>query len=470
MLSIEIEYLMGRAVATQVGARDAAEWPPHPQRLFSALVATHSDFDSNAAGDAALRWLETLAPPDLRVDLEPEFRNVRSHFVPVNDESVKIDVDTKKGEADFRHPLDQRNRQERFFPAIVPKEPTVVFQWSDTPGIDVHRKAIGELVENLVYLGHSSSPIRACLRDEAVEPNLVPTPDGQYRLRVPGPGRLARLNDVHRLRLKDATTQPPLGRVESYERAEQTISPLFASKALRLAFKSGPRLGIDSTIPLLQHFRDAILARLKTATPPSLSGHDADGRPTSDHHLALAPLAFVNSRHADGSLKGIALIPPRNLHPQVLRRLRAAVEGSWSLHLGVLGSIAVELSDESDTGLKSLSFDAYTKQSLIWATVTPIALDRHPKKKGPTAETIVAQSCVKIGLPEPIEVRLGSVSAIAGAPRARDFHGRCKQTEGRVVQHAVLRFELPVAGPIILGAGRFLGLGLCVPFAKAGQQ
>jgi CRISPR-associated protein Csb2 len=32
--------------------------------------------------------------------------------------------------------------------------------------------------------------------------------------------------------------------------------------------------------------------------------------------------------------------------------------------------------------------------------------------------------------------------------------------------HVWLRFDCPVAGPVILGAGRFMGYGLCKPIER----
>jgi CRISPR-associated protein Csb2 len=37
----------------------------------------------------------------------------------------------------------------------------------------------------------------------------------------------------------------------------------------------------------------------------------------------------------------------------------------------------------------------------------------------------------------------------------------------RFLTHAVIRFSEPVEGPVILGAGRFVGLGLCRPIVHA---
>ena len=54
MLAVEVEFLMGRSLATQTDERTEAEWPPHPQRLFSALVARYQNL--NLALRLARRW------------------------------------------------------------------------------------------------------------------------------------------------------------------------------------------------------------------------------------------------------------------------------------------------------------------------------------------------------------------------------------------------------------------------------
>lgn len=41
---------------------------------------------------------------------------------------------------------------------------------------------------------------------------------------------------------------------------------------------------------------------------------------------------------------------------------------------------------------------------------------------------------------------------------------------GRFLTHAVIRFSQPVEGPVILGAGRFVGLGLCRPIQLAESE
>ena len=70
MLAVEVAFLTGRYVATAYNSRDEAEWPPHPARLFSALVATHFasaavEGADHAAERSLLQLMERLGPPEL---------------------------------------------------------------------------------------------------------------------------------------------------------------------------------------------------------------------------------------------------------------------------------------------------------------------------------------------------------------------------------------------------------------------
>ncbi len=85
---IEVNFLTGRFVATCHNDRRQPEWPPHPARLFSALVAAWADADEpDSAERAALKWLESQAPPGIAAS-EAVPRSVVSHFVPVNDATI----------------------------------------------------------------------------------------------------------------------------------------------------------------------------------------------------------------------------------------------------------------------------------------------------------------------------------------------------------------------------------------------
>jgi CRISPR-associated protein Csb2 len=107
--------------------------------------------------------------------------------------------------------------------------------------------------------------------------------------------------------------------------------------------------------------------------------------------------------------------------------------------------------------------------------VTPIVLDRFPKSKTPQEReaeiaSIISSACLNIGLPEPLRVTLYKHSAVKGAPSAYPSGNAPKWTgwslprflEGRLLTHAAVEFSEAVEGPMLLGAGRFIGLGMCL--------
>ena len=207
MLTIEVEYLTGCAVATDRERRSEPEWPPHPQRLFSALVAAYKECEFGAPERAALEWLECLTPPTLAFSAAPP-RDAVPVYVPVNDASTP-DSAPKDIDNALKVLPDRRIRQERFFPTVVPDKSLVHFTWTDAGVDDVstHRPALERLAAEVGYLGHSMSLVRLGLVDESPSPALEPAPEGDrsthIHLRTVGVGRLSLLEKLYDSRLKD---------------------------------------------------------------------------------------------------------------------------------------------------------------------------------------------------------------------------------------------------------------------------
>jgi CRISPR-associated protein Csb2 len=123
----------------------------------------------------------------------------------------------------------------------------------------------------------------------------------------------------------------------------------------------------------------------------------------------------------------------------------------------------------------------YTRSARVFATVTPIALDRHLKEQGEARDAeikgLIASACRNIGVPEPEEILPDKHSAVEGAPSASPstkspewMHWRLPPSlRTRQLTHAVLRFADAVDGPVVLGAGRFIGLGFCRPLDREEQ-
>jgi CRISPR-associated protein Csb2 len=138
------------------------------------------------------------------------------------------------------------------------------------------------------------------------------------------------------------------------------------------------------------------------------------------------------------------------------------------LTLGALGDCVLELveRDERRQALQADTWMCAGTGATRWATVTPFAVDRHAKSKEPWEELElgVAAACERIGLPRPVEVSVMPVSMFVGAPPAREMPRIKRKSSGLIRHvHAVLTFAEPILGPVLIGAGRYRGYGLCRP-------
>jgi len=112
----------------------------------------------------------------------------------------------------------------------------------------------------------------------------------------------------------------------------------------------------------------------------------------------------------------------------------------------------------------TLRSGTWSRAARVWRSVTPILLDRFPKKKGPTVEEIVGLACERAGLPAPASVDHSPYAQVEGASPVPSFRlHRSGESRARWGVHATIAFSQPVRGPVLLGAGRFFGLGLMRP-------
>lgn len=221
---------------------------------------------------------------------------------------------------------------------------------------------------------------------------------------------------------------------------------------------------------------------LGDAIPEDVSGHGPDSRPTRHPHLAIVPMAFVGSPYADSRVFGFALVPPRGKSLHRIDNFRTVWEKIAPYHKDEQRRIMtlqgpplrgpLRLTPTGEEPKKSLLPGPYLKASSRWASVTPIVLDRHLKRKDDAEiRELVASACENAGLPRPNpeRIRVGKHSAVEGTPPARSLAGEPSWLrwrlppllETRWLTHATIDFGQQVEGPVLLGAGRFTGLGLC---------
>ena len=472
-LVLEIEFLTGVYRGALGPADEVPDWPPQPDRVFSALVSAWASRGERSDERSALEWLEEQNPPTVHAS-DHASRTAPDVFVPPNDPRF-----SKTAKTYLQVMPEARRRQPRRFPVARPDNPVLAVVWPEDPG-DNRCEVLDGIARDVGYLGHSASLVRCRFRRED---SMKPVHPGLPARRRVYPGRLVELEAAHRANPVRPRIQP--GASVSGPPASSTAS---SGDWLVLDVVEGEAPDLRASALVCRALRRAVMSGyrrvgLGDAIPESVSGHTPDRRPTLRPHLAVVPLAFAGYEHADGRVFGYAWAPPPgvDLRRQVPGFIAAFEEiapydhGRERRVLELAGSPLIKplrLAPAGATLKRSLSPEPYLQSARVWASVTPIVLDRHLKRKGGgEIREMLAGACENAGLPrpDPDRIRIGRHSAVEGAPPARPSAGEPPWTRWKVPEslatrslvHAVIDFEQETAGPVLLGAGRFTGLGLC---------
>ncbi|MEX2530112.1 MAG: type I-U CRISPR-associated protein Csb2 [Gemmatimonadota bacterium] len=278
MLAVQVELLTGRYVASEYNDRTKAEWPPHPARFYSALVATWAETGSPVEEAAALDFLATLPAPELHVPEIQRERDSSTFYVPVNDTSIvrtyqsnwqkmnaawqqreearegldrvtdgkerrKLEQSVQRSTkaidqlrktvagfltggkvADSGLALlpDQRTKQARHFPSVSPDEPRFVLVWAEAGGMKPHLPALDRLLARVHRLGHSHSLVLIRRVEDPPAANWIPHEDGDTAIRWVSPGQRKALVEYHDLHCGVEPRVMPAVTI-AYGRAEELI-------------------------------------------------------------------------------------------------------------------------------------------------------------------------------------------------------------------------------------------------------
>lgn len=474
MFGFRVTYLRGSVTAADMrsgNAKDEVEWPPHPDRLFCALVQAWGDLGAAALGRSALCWMEQLPPPFIRCGTMLTTSVVR-RFVPVNDTWNPITTDSK-GRKKCAPPIAGspigRVRQPRLIPTATLSDDTATFWWPDaTPAAD-HRQSLLELSNAVASVGHPSCLVSVEVVDsaDALEPTWVPRADGTETLRVPTSGRLSELCEAYEA---SPRRRPPMGAWASYGEPTRKTGPARGHHRDLVIFRldsEHPSLPLECASRVIAVWRSALLSKTDPPVPEAISGHAPEStpeapKPSQRPHLALLPLADVGHRYARSHLLGVAGALPTGLSPDERRACLRALGHVESLTLGRLGVWRLVRCDLAESRATLLP-GTWSHPARAWASVTPVVFGRYPRDPwGEEAAAMVREACAIAGLPEPSEVTTAPVTWVLGVPPATRFPalparpGKPRRTHA----HVRLVFRNPVAGPVLVGAGRHHGYGL----------
>lgn len=474
--------------------------PPSPARLFQALVAGVGIGGPLCENERnALDWLEGLSPPVIaspRLIRGQFFKN----FVPNND------LDAKRG--DHRHIAAIRTGK-NIIPLLFDAHVPFLYAWTFEAAENNRRHAstICALAKRLYQFGRGVDMAWACgeelINETALERRLENYPGLVYRplngggklLRCPGSGMLDSLLIRYAANAKQFRTMRagrkivrstlPQARFEqiAYDSPPKRMIYELRERGARAPFAVWP---LEQTEKLVEKLRDSAAKRLRDALPEKTSdiervliGRKANGDddgPTTER-VRIVPLPSIGHLHADYGIRRVLVEVPAS-GPLRIDDVNWAFAG-------------IEITDFSDKPLDvtpaesedMLQHYGVDNGSRVWRTITPAALPESARRRRIDPERTTQEA--KGGTE-----RRGEQERTAGAVvhALRHARLRCRPGEIRVQRepfgahggrveafapgsrfakerlwHIEIHFDEPVAGPLVIGDGRFLGLGVMAP-------
>jgi len=466
----------------------AGEWPPSPARLFQALVAGVGGSDALAAEhEQALGWLEDLAPPVIATPLAPKGQGYIC-YVPNNDLDA-VDGDPRR--------IDKIRSGKTIRPWLIEGEPVLLFVWNfdASAAADACATLLSEAAQHLYQFGRGVDMAWATATVDA-ETQLV-AHDGQIwrpsgeaagggvALRCPMPGTLQSLINRHtdqRKRMVGGVFRKPREarfRLVSYNcPPDRRLLELGPADDWR-RFQPWPLTGAAE---LATTVRDAAARRLEAAGVElahveryfvGLGSNGAD----KDRRVRIIPLPSVGHAQADPSIRRVLVERPPNC-PIPARALDLSLSNlDLSPHDSETGEIYSPASpilapSEDDKMLDHYGVD---RRSRVWQSVTPAALPvarvrgkvAGSRRLANEAEAFhaVRQALRHAGVTSAVDsIRVQREPLFTKGARAEAFAAGSRFAADRL-WHVEIAFAEPVPGPLVLGDGRYCGLGVMAPSA-----
>jgi CRISPR-associated protein Csb2 len=424
--------------------------------MFQALVAAaNNNGRMSDAAKEALQWLEKQSPPQIIVPVSSLGSRLTT-FVPNNDMNV-VAAAWAKGKPPEKEPEELRTAK-ILRPRHLGGDSTVRFLWSvkdSSSPLD----CICELAKHIHHLGLGIDMVvgNGRIIDESLKnrlPGITYIPIKGKGWRVPVEGSLEEI-----MRRYQQQTNMPLNQYDevTYVREAATRRP--EMHAFALVTEDGDYCRFDSTDAMmvaaeLRHAAHNRARQLKfdaAFTEGYVCGH-ANKSHDKDDRFAYIPVPTLAPAGRDNDIRRVMLIQGReNSKADSLVRRLGGVSLSGKARLRPIDN------PEGDGVIKK-----YTEAAERWATVTPVVLPGHLNGRGlANRQTkLVLKSLAHAGIMTPVsEIHLQPDPPFPGAERA----GRYRVPEYLrqfTKTHAIVTFSEPVVGPVVIGAGRYVGLGL----------
>lgn len=452
------------------------EWPPSPMRLYQALLSGartggYASGWSNIKAEA-FKWLESLQPP---IIITPDVKQSKGYcFYGPDNISDKV----------FERSNTLVTKVVRV--NYLLNGDTVYFLWPLEDESDLkHAEIICQAARCILALGWGIDQVVGngkvledagviALRGKRWRPLKNVTLSGAPALRTPKEGSLEDLENAHHSfihRLDSSTYRPPhkpskFDRV-AYLREDSMPPRYFAAFEL----PDGVSFRQEDIVKVAAMTRSLACehARLDTHAFPGgvetyVAGH-AGAHDITPPRFSYLPLPSIGGEHTDGMIRRILIAEPfggDNSH------------AGWAMRRLVGGVLKDRDGKELGRLLKpwrrtsSSMFRRYTGEYSTWSTVTPVILPGHDDRSVVKAEKLFLTAIRQAGLPvkNVSDISLRKAPFFPGSQHPRSyFLPDYIRARGWPGWHVNITFHEPVHGPLAIGAGRHIGLGI---FARSG--
>ncbi len=447
------------------------EWPPSPMRLYQALLAgARTGCNAGSWSDKkadAFHWLECHQPPLI---VAPYARQTRGYtfFVPDNVGDREFDrsnrLVTKVACANYLidgdtvyyvWPLDKKGEAQQV--EILCRESR-------------HLLALGWGIDQVVGNGQilDDAGVTA-LPGSRWHPWKNAFWHGVHTLRTPKPGSLEDLENVHRSflqRLDGNTFHPPLKFSQfdkvAYIRAESLPPRSFAVFEL----PDGVSFRQENAVKVAAMMRSIACNHAKSDThsfpggsETYVAGH-AGTQYATPPRFSYLPLPSIGSQHADGMIRRLLIAEPFGEDGTQARWVQERLLGATLFdNDGNERGRLLDLWRQTSTSM----LKRYAGESQTWCTVTPVILPGYDKKSHVKAEKLflVAVRQAGISVKNLSDISMRKAPFFPGSHYPSEYflpdYIRTKQWPG---WHVRLKFREPLRGPLAIGAGRHIGLGI----------
>ena len=479
-LLVEVRFHEGRY-------HGAGGWPPAPARLFQALMAGAARGATvPGAARKAFDWLERQPRP---VIAAPHFLTGQNYtaFVPNNDLDAKL---KSRGEISLEDAVAAIRVGKHIRPILFDAETPLLYCWFvDAAGEEA--AALCEVAKRLHRLGwgvdmawaeaavvdareaeeriarHAGIVYRPSRAAATGRDMLCPGRGSTRSLTSRFEGMRARFRPGRSNRApKTVFVQPPK---PLFENAAYNAPPRRAVFELRMADASGDFSArrLRDAASLVAEARDRCGEKLTSAAPELtdsvnryLFGRNA-GERDKEARVRIVAVPSIGHPDVDMNIRRVAVYVPQAC-PLSFDDLAWAF--SQAARVDSDGVIVSELQRSDDTEM----VDRFERSARRWRSVTPLALAAARRRRTRRAEEADAAAAVRRALlhegvrVSAVEVRVQREPFDRKGARAEAFAPNTRVSPD-ILWHAAIEFAEPVKGPLLLGDGRYLGLGLMRP-------